>query len=558
MKKLFTILGMFVTLHGFAQFNTFETDGKPTISINRKPCIVHEHEGDTSATSTGTRTAATQTQAPLRAQGSPKIVVCLAEFADVKFTVAENADSLKALFNTFFNGRGQGAGNNPYSVYDYFNEMSNGIFTPEFVIMDTVTLSKERKYYGEASGSNRRTTYRNEVLSLLAPQLEGKLSEYDTDSDGRIDGVIIVFPGCGANVGDDDGMHPACWTYSVTNSGIDYATQLVVPELLGMDKSAEGGANEAVLNGIGVYVHEMSHMLGLPDFYDINYKASGMDYWSLMDYGEYWRNGYYPTPYTAYERHYMGWTPLVELSEPTNVEAMKTLAEGGSAYVIYNDGNRDEYYVLENRTTNDEYSRNLCTTLGSGLMIYHVDYSASAWSSNRVNTDVARQRMTIVPANGHFEFADNLIKDDMDKYLSQLRGHLWPLKDVESVLTYWGIAGNNALTDEERTDGDRIAPAARLHTKNTDGTFLMHKPITNIAFDKSTQTISFTFMGGSSTGVDQLLDANGADAMLRVYSLDGRQVMVGRESSLYTLPQGIYVVRNLSTGETTKRFVGRQ
>lgn len=559
MRKIFAILGLLLTVNGFAQFNVFEAEGRPDVPITRRPCILHEHEDGTDVVHGGTRTAAVQSQAPLRAIGSPKIVVCLAEFADVKFTVAEDTESLKNLFDTFFNGRGQGVGDNPNSVYDYFHDMSNGIFTPEFVIMDPVTLSKERKYYGDASGSSRRTTYRNEALSLLAPQIQESMEELDTDADGRIDGVMIVFPGCGANVGDSHGMHPACWASATTSAGITYATQLVVPELLGMDESASGGDNNAKLNGIGVYVHEMSHMLGLPDFYDLNYNAPGMDYWSLMDYGEYWYNGYHPTPYTAYERHYMGWISLVELSEPTYIQGMKSLGEGGSAYIIYNDGNHNEYYILENRTVNDKWSKSLCQTLGDGMMIYHVDYDANSWASNRINTNQSRQRMTIIPANGHFEICDNLL-NDVAKYRSELRGHLWPLKNIESVLEYWGIAGNNALTDEERTEGDRIAPAARLNTPNADGTYLMHKPITNIAFDADTKTISFSFMGGEETGIDDVFGntANSGDAMLQVYSMDGRQVMVCRENSLYTLPQGIYVVKDMSTGETTKRFVGRQ
>ena len=133
------------------------------------------------------------------------------------------------------------------------------------------------------------------------------------------------------------------------------------------------------------------------------------------------------------------------------------------------------------------------------------------------------------------------------------------MKDIESVLAYWGIRGNNALTDEERTDGGRIAPAARLHTPNTDGTYLMHKPITDITFDDAKQTISFSFMGGTSTGIEDPcigIPLQG-DAVLRVYGIDGRLVQTCNESAIHSLPKGMYVLKNLSTGETSKRFVGR-
>lgn len=554
MKRMTIALGLLFAVNSYAQYPQLDetaVEGMPTITIVQHPCIMTEEGEDVASARIAQHTAATQQQACLSAMGSPKILVCLADFPDVKFSVGQNADAVKDVFDVFFNGNGIGAGDNPHSVSDYFREMSAGLFNPEFIIMDAVTLSHERKYYGEVSGSSRRTTYRNEALTLLAPQVKDRIEEFDTNGDGKIDGVIIVFPGCGANVGDNEGMHPVCWTGASTISGVTYATELLSPELLGKDEKAK-------INGIGVFVHEMSHMLGLPDFYDLNYKAPGMDYWSLMDYGEYWQNGYRPTPYTAYERNFMGWMPLVELSQPLYVPAMKSVADGGSAYIIYNEGNRNEYYILENRNSSDSWSASLCGSLGSGLMIYHVDYDASAWSSNRINTNINRQRMTIVPANGHFELSENLASD-ASKYISELRGHLWPLKENPSVVQYWGIAGNNELTDTERTDGDRVAPAAVLHTPNADGTYLMHKPLTRIAFDSKANTVSFSFMGGTAeTGINDI--ENGADswqnAVIKVYTADGRLVAKCHESQLDALSAGVYVLRNTVTGETAKRFIG--
>lgn len=554
MRRIFAILGMVFSMHAFAQFADTPIEGLPTVPITRKLCVQTDEDAHTRSIQ---RTASVQGDAPLSSIGSPRIVVCLAQFPDVPYSVAADKEGVKEVFNTFFNGNGVGAGDNTYSLSDYFRIMSDGKFTPEFVITEPVTLSKERSYYGDAQGASRRTTFRNEALDSLASQIKDRVEELDTDADGMIDGVVIVFTGCGANVGDDDGMHPACWTGTVSRSGIFYASALVGPELLGMDNTDQGGQNEAKLNGIGLFVHEISHMLGLPDFYDINYKASGMDYWSVMDLGEYFGNGYTPTPYTAYERHFMGWTTLVELSEPTHVPAMKSLADGGSAYVIYNDGNRDEYYILENRNANDPLSRSLCTTFGNGMMIYHVDYDASKWSGNRVNTDIKRQRMTIIPANGHFEICDNLM-DEPQRYLSEMRGHMWPLSNKESVLAYFGLKGNNSLTDEERTEGDRIAPAAILHTPNTDGTYLMHKPITDIAFNNTSMTVSFSFMGGEPTGIEQAFSSNEvADASLAVYSLDGRMVAICKDGNLRNLPEGIYVIRNTVTGKTSKTIISR-
>ena len=146
MKKSITFLSLLCTLNLSAQINSVSDETKSSIKFKREYCILDNENA------TNTRCAATQDKAQLRAIGSPKILVCLANYADVKFTVANDNDSLIALFDTFFNGKGIGVGQNPHSVYDYFNEMSNGIFTPEFIITEPVTLSKERAYYGNKNG----------------------------------------------------------------------------------------------------------------------------------------------------------------------------------------------------------------------------------------------------------------------------------------------------------------------------------------------------------------------------------------------------------------------
>ena len=217
MRKVFSIIALLFGINTYAQFHNTTTEGIPSIGVKRQHCVIMENEHEEGSL---TRPASVQTLAPLRATGSPKIVVCLAQFEDVKFSVADSEDSVVKVFDIFFNGKDIGAGENPFSVADYFRDMSGGMFTPEFVIMEPITVSKERAYYGDAKGSSRRATFRDEALDSLASKIEDKLSELDTDEDGKIDGVVIVFTGCGANVGDENGMHPACWTSSVKRKGI--------------------------------------------------------------------------------------------------------------------------------------------------------------------------------------------------------------------------------------------------------------------------------------------------------------------------------------------------
>ena len=535
------------------------------------------------------RSTMKQADAPLYSKGSPEIAVVLANFSDVKLQDPSTATddngyaryfrgTLKELFDSFFNGSDfpnnpvKRPGLNRFSVAEYFTLVSQGQFTPHFTILEPVTLSKTKTAYG----SNRESV-RNDALLAVADQIKNRVSDFDNNrgvKDGIVDGVIIIFPGQGKNTTHDNStnpgyIHPCCWGSKLTTGGVSYATQLIAPELY------ENG-NTMIVNGLGLYVHEMSHMLGLPDFYDTTYKAPGMDYWSLMDAGEYVNGGYNPTPYTAYEKIYMDWIQPVELKEPTTVKNLTNVSDGGEAYIIYNDAARNEYYLLENlNNKNNTVYGTMQNFFGGGLAIYHVDESASAWNSNSVNTVANHQRMTIIPANGHMELQENFAKSNPPQYAklaSELAGHLWPLKTQPMVtyfvrdggnpitidpLQYWGLtSGNCELTDEERTSDGRIAPAATLYNENTDGQKLMHKPITEITMNDD-GTISFLFMGGEPTAVRDIAESN-PDDVVEIYTVNGvrlgKSTMRSRIGST-VMPHGIYIIRNTVTGETVKRIM---
>jgi hypothetical protein len=145
---------------------------------------------------------------------------------------------------------------------------------------------------------------------------------------------------------------------------------------------------------------------------------------------------------------FAGWLTPTELKgDMTRISGMKALVDAPEAYILYNEGNKNEYYLLENRQQKG-FDAGL---YGHGLLVVHVDYNADAWASNVVNTSSARQRMTIVPA-------DNELKVT----LKGLAGDPFP-----------GIANNTSLTNY-------TTPAAAVYNANTDGSYLMNKPIDSI------------------------------------------------------------------------------
>jgi hypothetical protein len=68
------------------------------------------------------------------------------------------------------------------------------------------------------------------------------------------------------------------------------------------------------------------------------------------------------------------------------------------------------------------------------MLVYHVDYNRASWTSNRVNTALNHQRLTIIPASGTLFGANN--SKSREEWQTSLQGNPYP-----------GITENHELTD---------------------------------------------------------------------------------------------------------------
>ncbi len=389
--------------------------------------------------------------APLQATGAPRVPVVLVNFSDIKFSVADTDTDVAAYYDLYCNGTNTGenytGAGSMGAIKDYFIAQSDSAFQPDFHVLGPVTLPQNRAYYGaNSSPANKDIRYaqfRTDALKALEAAGTTNWSLFDNDGNGSVDIVYFIFAGLGENVGGGaDAIWPKESTASTTVNGVKFATSACCNELRPDQRNSTGEILSTRPDGIGVMCHELSHALGLPDFYDTQGVGFGMDVWSLMDYGCYVQNGFIPVGYTAYERDFMGWRNLQTIDEPSTLH-ITALEDGGVGYKIINEANPNEYYILENRNAFG-WDKALANVCGHGLMVHHVDYLASAWSGNRVNTTASHQRMTIVPGN------NNLVgvatATDMNEYLEALGGHPFP-----------GTSGNHQLTDTS-------IPAAEVFT----------------------------------------------------------------------------------------------
>ena len=183
------------------------------------------------------------------------------------------------------------------------------------------------------------------------------------------------------------------------------------------------GNSGSTIAGIGTFVHEFGHVIGLPDYYHTtdSRNKDALEFWSVMDRGSYCNNSRTPPLLSAYDRFYLGWhTPEQYISGQKTLYPLSqsgTAAAAGQAYLLSatnhnlngKNPNPSEFFVMEYRekTGWDAYIGNNSTSGMGGMLFWHIDYSASAWSSNTVNnytgtiqTQSSHMRVYLEPTDG--------------------------------------------------------------------------------------------------------------------------------------------------------------
>ena len=458
--------------------------------------------------------------------GKKKGLIILVQYKDKNFKFGHN----QKMYNRIANETGY-ANSLGFvgSVKDYFLAQSNGQFELDFDVVGPYTLNHEYAYYGAPSGSStdvRPSDMVYDACRLADPDVN--FTDYDWDGDGYVEQVYVLFAGLGQAAGGDENTiwpHESKLQYGNNGSYVSKDNNVVVntyacgPELTLQYTPV---AYRERVDGIGTLCHEFSHCLGYPDLYDTGNGGNfGMGEFDLMDAGSYNGESFCPPNYSAYEKWFAGWITPTVLDKPTSVKGMQAQdVKYGQAFVVYNDNNKNEYYLIENRQQNVGIWDNQLPA--SGMMITHVDYDENVWGWNNVNSivnysnqygseyaylDNDHQRLTIF-------HADNEEGTSVDSQT----GDLYPYKD------------NNSLTDTS-------SPSAIIY----QGGSTMGKPITNITQNED-GSIDFDFMGGSNdniiSGIHFVENDKVSSYGLGVYSLDGRYL----GSSVSGLNKGIYIV----------------
>ncbi len=249
-------------------------------------------------------------------------------------------------------------------------------------------------------------------------------SEYRGPSGTAVQALVLVHPGFGA---EDTGA-PSQDVYShrgefpaplATADGTTVADYLAVPDSQ-FYSDTTGGVSPPLV-GAGVIVHEMGHLLGLPDLYPTGAAGqagggfSGVGVYDLMGYGMWGGDTLTradnPAHPSAWSKSQLGWVePQVQSSTALSLLFLRPFEYYPDAHQVFPSSiDPTQWFLVENRQrvdTNVAAPAWLFDNFlpGSGVLIWHIDGTivdnAVVRALNIVNNDNVYKGVDVEEANG--------------------------------------------------------------------------------------------------------------------------------------------------------------
>ena len=324
--------------------------------------------------STAHRIRAARSGEPI-AVGQKHFLVVLVEFSGLSFTVKNPQEAFRSLLNE----QGYSANGGVGSARDFYYDNSHGYFEPIFDVFGPVPLPNTYSYYG-ANDSDGNDLRAEQAVIEACRALDGDVdfSQYDNDGDGYVDMVFMYYAGYG-EADDDNDDENTIWPHqwyiesgagkTVTLDGVKLDSYACTNERIG------SGSRRGTMCGIGTACHEFGHAMGLPDFYDTDYKTNGLSdglySYSTMCSGSYNNDGRTPPYFNMMERIMLGWKSETDLREfsASGYVTLPSIDEN-VAYRIPTEQD-GEFFILECRGNNGWDA----ALPGHGLLVYHADQS---------------------------------------------------------------------------------------------------------------------------------------------------------------------------------------
>jgi M6 family metalloprotease-like protein len=427
--------------------------------------------------------------------GFRRSLVLLIEFSDKSFSsISDPKDYYTRMLNdnNFSDNGGTG------SAAQYYHENSHGLFDVAYDVVGPIKLSNTYSYYGTPDDGCVDALM--EACTIADKQGLVDFTKYDCNKDGVVDNIFYFFAGYGeADSGDKSTIWPNSWTLDEAGKEL---------KLQGMKINGYACSNEVrgdnkldtvpKPTGVGTFIHEFGHVLGLPDLYSTTYNmyAYTPENWDLMASGSYNNDMCTPPNLSAYEKWSLGWEQPQELTLKADSVLRLTKTIDGKSLMITGPA-ANEYFFFENRQQCgwDSY------VPGHGMLIWHIDADSVKFVQNNVNNDMNHQCIDIVEASSvgkhpYDTYPGAQLVDHTDLYdwnngkLSQQAKYI---EERDSVITFVLDGVNVKVGDVEGLSSTNV----------TDSSFILKWNKTN---NVSKYIVNISYKDGYGKTVSQLKD----------------------------------------------------
>ncbi|HNT34201.1 MAG TPA: M6 family metalloprotease domain-containing protein, partial [bacterium] len=406
----------------------------------------------------------------------------------------------------------EGRYNNPStgragSVRDYYLENSHGMLQFEGEIWGPTNIVFDADNNGAVSGAEAAGMIAqalNDVdafmdLSKFDNDGPDGISRYDgsTDDDGNVDMLIVIHAGLASQASGLASDPPTVmFDFGIplaTNDGVVVNEAILVPEL-GFYIDWNLFALGITVGDIGGIVHEMGHLFGLPDLYDVDNSSEGIGEWGLMGSGSWlgiaYNNieypGTSPAHLSSWSKYQLGWLnnkiQRLDTSGIYNLDAIATppdLLPQCFHFWRPRSTGFPEYFLCEYKVNKPNagavpfsYSTYIFDSthpLGiedRGVVVWHIDDSIGSFANNDANVIDFHPRVMVVQADGRY-----------DLQMRVNRG------DSGDPFTHENIPPRDLLPDESSQD-----PTTYSYDGTPTGISMR-----TVAFSADSATLEFTF-----------------------------------------------------------------
>jgi M6 family metalloprotease-like protein len=311
------------------------------------------------------------------------------------------------------------------SVSQYYTDASFNTFNVTGATLDPVLLPQADSYYTGSRTNPRfgRVADRLDEFLLDALRLADQTVDWrpyaDPEDPGVVAGLVILAAGPGGQCSSGASkIWPHRWTMRGalgqpfrTRSTTERGDTIIINDYIIQ------GVRDCTTSAVapnGVIIHEVGHLLGLPDLYDTTDPAfhGPVGHWDVMATGNY-ATPETPTMMGAVSRWLLGWVNPIAWESNPDVATTVSLppVQGSRSTFRLQHGVSDEFYLLEHRRRGSATDQQLP---GEGLLVWYVNPTQllRGLAYNGVNTERGKPGIAVIQADGQSHLESGLNRGD--------------------------------------------------------------------------------------------------------------------------------------------------